>query len=342
MADITIGRLRGGFSVAWTDPATGRRRRYQLAARTRAEAEAEARDRYLRETAPTGGLTVAGIWAAYVDYLGDKPTATTMRSTGNAVLPAMGALRPDQITIADCRAYRAARTIAGKAIGSIHTELGHLRSACRWAAKHGTIARAPHIELPPKPDSDVRPLTDAEIRALIDGCGAPHIRLAVILLLATGGRVSAVLDLTWSRVDFERGVINLRLSDGVTRKGRAVVPMNRMARAALDAAYKARLTDHVVEWGGKRVRSIRKGYTAALERAGMEGVNIHQIRHSVAVRMLQAGQTIEAVAQYLGHSNTAITYRTYARFMPEHLAGAAAVLEFTEPRIISQIGKNSQ
>ena len=181
-----------------------------------------------------------------------------------------------------------------------------------------------------------------QIRALMDGCGAPHIRLAVVLLLGTGARISAVLDLTWSRVDLERGVIDLRLPDGVTRKGRAVVPMNRMTRAALESAHQAHLSDHVVEWSGRRIKSIRSGYSAALKRAGLEDVNIHQIRHSVAVRMLTAGQPIEAVAQYLGHSNTASTYRTYARFMPEHLAGAAEILNFdrfAEPMRTSQIGR---
>lgn len=328
MPDLTIGRLRGGYSVSWTDPETGKRRRYQLAARSRKEAESEARDRYVRETKPRGPLTCKAIWTAYIDHLGAKPTATTMRYTGRAVLAHFGALRPDQITTEDCRSYAAARITAGRRIGSIHTELGHLRSALRWAAKHRLIGHCPHIEMPPKPDSDVQPLSDAEIRALLDGCRAPHVRLAVILLLATGARVGAVLDLTWDRVDFERGVIDLRLPDGLTRKGRAVVPMNRMARAALESAVEARLTDHVVEWGGKRVRSIRSGYRAALERAGMQGIHIHQIRHSVAVRMLAAGQSIEAVAQYLGHSNTAITYRTYARFLPEHLSDAANVLNF--------------
>lgn len=113
-------------------------------------------------------------------------------------------------------------------------------------------------------------------------------------------------------MDFERGIIDSRLPDGLTRKRRAVVPMNRMARAALESAYAARLSDHVVEWAGTLVRSIRTEY-------------------SVAVRMLAAGQpveAVEAVAQYLGHSNTTITHRTYARCMPEHLAGAAEILNF--------------
>lgn len=76
------------------------------------------------------------------------------------------------------------------------------------------------------------------------------------------------------------------------------------------------------------MRSIRTGYSAALRRAGLSDVSIHQIRHSVAVRMLAAGQPVEAVAQYLDHSNTTITHRTYARCMPEHLAGAAEILNF--------------
>jgi len=338
MRQISIGRLRGGYCVYWTESG-GVRRRFQLSARTRAEAEAEGRDRYLRETAAPQGLTVAALWDAYVDHLGTKRTATTMRSTGKAVLQHFGALRPDQITTADCRNYTRDRLALGRKQGSVHTELGHLRSALKWAKKSRLISDAPHIETPPKPDSDVRPLTDAQIRALMDGCGAPHIRLAVILLLATGARVGAVLDLTWQRVDMERGVIDLRLPDGVTRKGRAVVPINRMARAALETASHVRCTDHVIEWAGDRVRSIRTSYVAALKRAGLENVNIHQIRHSVAVRMLSAGQPIEAVAQYLGHSNTAITYRTYARFLPEHLAGAAEILnfdQFSEPKRISQ------
>ncbi|OWV64275.1 integrase [Mameliella alba] len=336
MPDISIGRLRGGFCVYWDDPETGKRRRYQLAARTRAQAEAEGRDRYLKETATPGGMTVAEIWEAYRIHLGSKKTAETMSYTGKAILPAFGALRPDQITVEDCRTYLRDRLAAGRKIGSAHTELGHLRSALRWAAKVRVIDRAPYIELPPKPDSNVRPLTDAQIRALLDGCGSPHVRLAVILLLTTGARVGAVLDLEWSRIDFDRGVIDLRLPDGVTRKGRAVVPMNRMARAALESAYPARLTDHVVEWAGKRIKSIRTGYAAALERAGLGEIHIHQIRHTVAVRMLTAGRPIEEVSQYLGHSNIAITHKTYARFMPEHLAGAAEVLEFIEPARTSQ------
>ncbi|MCR9148891.1 MAG: site-specific integrase [Rhodobacteraceae bacterium] len=340
---ITIGRLRGGYCVSWRDPETGKRRRFQLAARSRAEAEAEARDVYLRGRASRGGVTVEAIWQAYVSDLGDKPTATTMVYTGKAILPFFGAFRPDQIGAADCRAYAARRRQDGRTIGTVHTELGHLRSALRWAAKTGLIPRAPHIERPPKPASRVRPMSDVELRALIAACTAPHVRLAVILLAATGARVGAVLDLTWDRVSFETGLIDLRLPDGVTRKGRAVVPMNRMAREALRQAHAARLSDHVVEWAGNRVKSIRTGYRAAMLRAGLSDLSIHQIRHTVAVKMLQAGRPLVEVSQFLGHSNIQITERTYARFMPERFTAAAQLLDlsgFDEPANTSQTGND--
>jgi integrase len=252
-----------------------------------------------------------------------------MKYTGRAVLPFFGAYRPDQITIDDSRAYIQERLSAGKKVGSIHTELGHLRSAMNWAFnKAKAIDRIPPIDMPPKPDSDVRPLTDSQVQKIVDNCIAPHIRLAVILLLTTGGRVSAILDRTWDKIDFDRGVIDLRLTDGVTRKGRAVVSMNLLARTALQAAYAARQTDWVVEYNGKPIKSIRTGYYAALRRAGMTGVHIHQIRHTVAVRMLAAGQPMENISQYLGHSNVQTTRKIYARFAPDHLADAAAILNF--------------
>jgi len=192
------------------------------------------------------------------------------------------------------------------------------------------IDRAPYIWRPEKPTPRERFLTRNEITGLIDAASAPHIRLAIILLLGTAGRVGAILDLEWDRVDIEQGIINLRLPDGATRKGRASVPMNGMTRGALQTARDAALTDYVVEYAGGRVKSIRKGFQNACTRAGLEGVTIHTLRHSAAVHMVSAGISMHKVSQYLGHSNTQITERVYARFAPSHMQDAADVLNFTE------------
>lgn len=332
MPDITIGRLRGGFCVYWT--AAGKRRRYQLAAGTRKEAEAEAVEVYRRITHAERprGATVADLWSEYIEDLGDKPTAKTMGFTGKAVLPHFGAYLPEHVDKALCMAYTAAREAQGISQGSVWTELGHLQTALNFAAKIRRIDRAPKIWRPAKPESDKRILNQGEARALIDAAHDPHIRLALILLLGTAGRVGAILDLTWDRVDFDRGVINLRLPDSKTRKGRAIVPMNGSTRAALDVAHKAALSDYVIEYAAGPIKSIRTGFSAAVARSGIGHVRIHDLRHTAAVTMLGNGVPLEKVSQVLGHSNTAITFKVYGRYMPEHMQDAVNILDFTSIR----------
>lgn len=337
MPDINIGRLRGGYCVYWDQP-DGKRTRRQLQARTRKEAETEAVEVHRAATyaARKKDPTTAEIWDAYTLDLGDKPTAKTMGYTGKAILPFFGHQYPDHITKATCQEYAQIRLTEGKSHGTVHTELGHLKSALNFAKKTRMIDRVPHIWRPSKPESDKRILSAGEARALIDGAHDPHIRLALVLLLGTAGRVGAILDLTWDRVDFERGTINLRLSDTITRKGRAVVPMNGMTRAALSVASQAALSDYVVEYASGPVKNIRKGVMGAVSRSGIGHVRIHDLRHTAAVTMLSAGHPIELVAQVLGHSNVAMTYKVYGRYLPESMSPAVDVLNFTDLRLGSK------
>ncbi len=330
MSEISIGRLRGGFCVYWRDPDTGKRTRHQLEARTRKEAAAEGLRVYRQVTLLTrpAGATVSDHWEAYREDLGEKPTAKTMFYTGKAVLAHFGAYTPDQITKAMCEDYSDKRMAKGISQGSVWTELGHLRGALKFAEDTGALDKAPKIWRPSKPQSDKRILNRGEARALIDGASGPHVRLAIALLLGTAARLGAVLDLTWDRIDFDAGTINLRLDDAVTRKGRAFLPMNNTTRPALIAAKKAALTDYVIEYAGHPVKSIRTGFTNAVENSKIGHVRIHDLRHTAAVTMLSAGVPLEKVSQVLGHSNTAITFSTYARYLPQHMQDAVDVLDF--------------
>lgn len=102
--NITIGKLRGGFCVSWKDPASRKRRRYQLEARSRKDAEPEAVEVYRRETfrANPAGSRLDEIWQAYIEDLGDRPTATTMGYTGKAILPHFGGYLPQDINKTMC------------------------------------------------------------------------------------------------------------------------------------------------------------------------------------------------------------------------------------------------
>lgn len=110
-------------------------------------------------------------------------------------------------------------------------------------------------------------------------------------------------------------------------KARATVPMTAKLRAVLQQAQKIALTDYVIEFEGKPVKSIRTAFEAACKRAKLAEVTPHVLRHTAAVWMAEAGINMAKIAQYLGHSDSRITERVYARFAPEHLQDAAGALE---------------
>lgn len=334
-AEYRIGKLNGRFVVSWW--VDGTRKRHRLKALTRAEAAAEAVDVIKRETAPPPAATIETLWEAYRAEKEGRRVAVAMKHEWKAVGPHFGHLRPDQITTDVCRAYvtrRRATTARGKTTnvqdGGIWTELGHLRSVLKWALGD----KAPKVERPPKPAPRERYLTGAEIGKLIDAPAPLHIKTAIYLMIGTAARVGAVLELTWDRVNFDRGTINLRTSELGPRKGRAIVPMNSELRAVLQTAKAAALTEHVIEWAGEPVASIKTGFNAAVKAAGLEGVTPHVLRHTAAVHMVEGGVPMAEVAQYLGHSNEALTFRVYGRYSPTHLRKAADVLSFSRLRAV--------
>ena len=103
------------------------------------------------------------------------------------------------------------------------TELGHLRMVLLWAKKHQAIPEVPAVERPSKPPPRNRRLTREEVKRLLAACTIPHLKLFVILALATAGRRAALLGLKWDRVDFETDFIDLEDPDiGRPHKGRGL------------------------------------------------------------------------------------------------------------------------
>lgn len=326
MPEYRLQRFRGGWAVAeYRDGVRVSRRR--LGARDRDAAAVEFAG-LIRDAAKPVAPTVADLWRLYREDRKGRTIAGNMEWSGRAVLPRFGPLRPDSIDAALCREHRKARRAEGIKDGTILTELGHLRIVLKWAERTRLIDRAPHVEMPPKPPSRDAHLTRDQVERLIAAAVMPHIRLFVILAISTAGRREALLTLTWDRVDFDRGLVFLGSPDRMrAMKGRATVPMTETLRDALQEARQSALTDYVIEWAGRPVKSVRTGLADAARRAGVSGVSPHVFRHSAAVWMAQDGASIKEVADFLGHTNTAVTEAVYARYMPDRLRKAAASLE---------------
>ena len=282
-------------------------------------------------TRPPDAPTVDAICAGYVEDRRAKPVKD-IRGIESALRPIrahFGALQPDAITPAYVRAYvarrrKSARQTRGPGLVSdrrIAIELAHLRAALRWAERERWIDRAPPISVPAGSKARTRYLTGDEITrlqaALTDAATPPHLRLFVVLAMATGQRSGAIRALRWEHIDLERGIIWFSRTEerASANKRRQDVPLSAALRRVLEAARAAADGDHVVSYQGAPVAQVARSWRALLARAGLADVRIHDLRRTVATVALANGATFAEVAALLSDDER-IVRRHYAHVAP--------------------------
>lgn len=137
----------------------------------------------------------------------------------------------------------------------------------------------------------------------------PHAVGAIRLLMLTGCRLREILDLEWSQVDAERGL--LFLPDSKT--GRKTVVLSAAAQEVLTAL--PRVGRFVV--AGRKAGTpdeqpradLKKPWSAICKRAGLDGLRIHDLRHSFASVGAGSGLGLPVVGALLGHKDAKTTAR---------------------------------
>lgn len=330
-----LGQLNGRAVVRWQD---GGKRQRRILGDPGSEVEARTLlDRFVSNVSAIRAKeqrTVGTVFEAYRDDRAkDGKLIANIDYHWRALAPRFAALPISAVDANICRDYTKARITDGVKQGTVWSELTILRAALNWAEKRRVIERAPYVWTPQKPPARSKVLTEAEVSKLIDACVEPHIRLFVILAITTAARSAAILELTWGRIDFDCGSIDLRVDEPANpllktvRKGRAIVPMADFARAELLEAKAGALSDFVIEWNGERVKKIRKGFERSCQRAGLEGVTPHDLRRTSATWLDEADVHMERIAKHLGHSNPAVTRKVYARGSVDVLRPGAAVID---------------
>lgn len=241
------------------------------------------------------------------------------------------------IGAADVTAYIQHRREQGIAEGTINKELGVFSSALNWARRDlGWDVPNPVLGRRPKePEGRIRWLSYEEAGALLEAAKiedrASHLEDFIRLALNTGMRRGEILSLEWRRVDLQSGLIYLEASDQKSGKAGSV-PLNSEAHAAILSRARFRAA-HCPDspWvfahcNGKRLQSIKRSFATACRRAGIEDFRIHDLRHTCAAWLVQAGVSIREVAELLRHSDIRITMR-YAHLAPDNVRSAVTQLE---------------
>lgn len=332
-------RLRGRtWGVEWTDEISGHSRRVSTGEGDRGRAEVW-RDQWIAgrdQPIPPSQATIAEIMQAYTaDRLPHAQSKTTLLFSAKTITRLIGNLEPRMLA---GNGYTTRRVrIAGRngfvGPGTIRREVAVLRAALGWAVREHWITEAPYVEMPPQPPPRDRWLARDDVDRLIQAARSPHVKLFVILAYHTAARAGAIFDLTWDRVDLDRRLITYdRPSRARSRKRRATVPINAPALAELQAQRMVAVTDHVIEFRGKPVASIKNGFQAACRRAGIEDCTPHTLRHTAASHMVMEGVPLAMVARTLGDSE-AMVEKVYGHHSPNYLRPATdALAGETSPR----------
>ncbi|MFG1257298.1 tyrosine-type recombinase/integrase [Xanthobacter flavus] len=152
---------------------------------------------------------------------------------------------------------------------------------------------------------------------------SPYSAAAIRLLLLTGARLREITSLRWEYVDLERRC--LRLPDSKT--GAKVVPLNAPAMKVLAELPREEGNPFVIvgQKPGQPITALHKAWNVVRDAAGLDGLRIHDLRHSFASVGAGGGVGLQVIGKLLGHTQAATTQR-YAHIHDDPLRVASELI----------------
>jgi integrase len=250
-----------------------------------------------------------------------------------------------QITPRLINEYKNKRHSDGVKSATINRELATLKKAFNLALKEWEwIESNPvsRVSMEPEDNKRDRWLTLHEEETLLKAC--PYwLREVVVFALNTGMRLSEILELSWEAVDFSRKTVTVFKSKN---KERRTLPLNGSAIELLKSKAKVRLIKTNLVFYGPRghnllgKRNVSWVFHTVAGRAEISDFRFHDLRHTFATRLIQAGVDLYKVQRLLGHKSPSMTQR-YAHHWPESLRRAVEVLDSTKTGTVQRIDDQS-
>lgn len=232
------------------------------------------------------------------------------------LIEAMGNKTMDEISPILIEKYkrdrRASKTVRGtdRAPSSVNRELELLSKVFSLAIDQGLAIHNPcqKVKRFREDNERNRYLSDNEEARLLSVLTEQRasLRSVVILAIHTGMRRGELLSLRWANVDFERGLVHVMNSHREqTKSGHSrSIPMNRIAREQLLSLHRETGdTEYVFvnRMTGKPRTDVKTGFRSACKDAGLEDFRFHDLRHTAATRLGDAGVDTRRIMAILGH-----------------------------------------
>ncbi len=338
---------RGRFCWSVVATVTGRKKRFQVAAKTAKERDRKAKA--LRKKLDAGTAPSAEVLSGWMTYWLDHVAAAKVRpvtiqgylsKVARYIVPNLGMKRLDRITATDVRELHEAMAAEGLSPATIRQTHAILGAALRVAADEGKIDRNPCAQRAARPPAvERRPhpiMTPEQARTVIDTCTDTRMRARLMVALLCGLRQGEALGLEWADVHETdaRPTIRVRQALTVVRgEGRKVgptksrrsdreVPLFPAASEALEAwRRESGGVGYVFPADPRPGRALdpmalrdpsrdAKDWAAALAAAGVAHIPLHGARGTLATILMSQGVPDRVIADILGH-DVAVDLRHY-------------------------------
>ena len=191
---------------------------------------------------------------------------------------------------------------------TINRSIGTIKKGLTLAWERGltTVNYGGLIKRIPENNQRETFITLADVRKLAS-FASNRVAAAIWIAIYTGMRRGEIVALT--ATDITGDTLMVRSGNTKTLKTRSV-PIIPKARKWLKMVPL-----------GITAEGVKSGFQRARRDAGMEHVNFHDLRHSCASLLVQAGVDLYTIAKILGHSSTRTTER-YAHMQVEQMRSA--------------------
>lgn len=246
------------------------------------------------------------------------------------IVPFLGRKALDEITQDDVAALRRKLIAEKLSPATVNRHLATVRSmfnlALKWQLYEGrNPAASPGMLREQHRD---RFLTAAETQALVRALDAERCQdsaSALALLILTGARKQEALRAKWELVDLDRGILTVPLS----KNGRPRhIPLSSAAARVLQVQATRRVPGNPYVFPSRRkdgapLEGLRGPWERAKKAAGLPAdLRIHDLRHSLASALANAGTPLYEIGAVLGHRQLSTTTR-YAHHAPQRLVETA-------------------
>jgi integrase len=337
----TIRQLRSGrFQARWRspdgtlNPAPDTFDTFEQADKWLAGVHVKDRRVGRRQSAKLLGEFVEADWRPSIVHLRASTLKRDLAYIDLYILPAFAETPLERVDYPAVAAWVSDLRARGLAPGSVVKAAQILAKVCDAAVKAGRMEDNPvrKVKLPRVERVEFRALDPAEVERLADAIDARY-RPLVVVACHTGLRfgelaalVAGDVDLMRRRLNVSRNVVDLGVlahSNVKTAAGHRSVPLDAAALEALWPLVAGRHPDDLIfeapQGGHMRLNSWRQRFwRPATKAAGLDGLRVHDMRHTAVSIWLRAGTDPKAVATWAGHRSVVTVLDRYAHQLPDH------------------------